>query len=109
MEFGADSLSTSRSSAGLSLVIATPGLHGRRWLTTRPVWRQGELVAWCEGIDMGESDPETTEMTEIVLSEAHMIRLASTKTEVKMEEAPSRVEDEEIDNACETSSSFGSR
>ncbi len=58
--------------AGMTFVIASSGLHHKRWLTTRPMLRNGELVAWCEAIDMYAPQFERV----ITLSEANMIRLA---------------------------------
>jgi len=57
--------------AGMTFVIASCGPHHTRWLTTRPMLRNGELVVWCEAIDMHASQFERV----ITLSEANMIRL----------------------------------
>lgn len=60
------------SNAVLTFGIATPGPHYRRWITTRAVGYRGELVAWCEMVDM--SSPQQ-EMIEILFTEERMIRL----------------------------------
>ena len=62
-------------SSGLVLSIATPGLMQRRWLTTYPTVHNDELVAWCEAIDMRESQADT--IADIVLAEHNMLRLAT--------------------------------
>ncbi|HLI08708.1 MAG TPA: hypothetical protein VKV40_19245 [Ktedonobacteraceae bacterium] len=54
--------------------IATSGPYQKRWCTTRAVTRQGELVAWCCEIDMGEE--ACKQMARVVFSEENMIRLA---------------------------------
>lgn len=64
-----------RHMAGLTFGIATPGDDYKRWLTTYAVHRQGELVAWCEEIDMTGIQQK---MVEIVLTETGMIRLPTT-------------------------------
>lgn len=66
--------------AGLSFYIATPGPLLKRWLTTQPVRRKGELVVWCESIDMHEGaqdgqEGEEAQAMEVVLGEENMIRL----------------------------------
>lgn len=60
--------------AGLSLGIARTMYPQRRWLVTRPVWRAGELVAWCEEIVLQEEPAEY--VPTITLSEGNMLRLA---------------------------------
>lgn len=60
--------------AGLSLGIATPGEDYKRWLTTFPILRQGQLVAWCVEIDMRNEGGEMG-VREIALSEGNMQRL----------------------------------
>jgi hypothetical protein len=62
------------ATSGLSFAISSPGERGRRWLTTRPVWRQGELVVWCEPLEIGSSEPGRFQ--ELILSEGRMMRLA---------------------------------
>ncbi len=57
--------------AGMTLVIASCGPHHMRWLTTRPMWRNGELVVWSELIDMHAPQFQRV----ITLSETNMIRL----------------------------------
>ncbi len=57
--------------AGMSFVIASCGPHHTRWLTTRPMLRDGELVVWCFKIDMHASHFESV----VTLSEMNMIRL----------------------------------
>ncbi len=57
--------------AGMTFVIASCGPHHKRWLTTRPMLKDGELVAWCIEIDMHASHFEGV----VTLSEANMIRL----------------------------------
>ncbi len=61
--------------AGLTFAIATCGPFHRRWLTTRPVWCNGELVTWCQAIDMHDIEPNPV----ITLSEANMIRLSAAE------------------------------
>ena len=58
--------------AGLTFGIATPGPSYKRWITTGALESGGELVAWCEEIDMAGTQEE---ITEVVLSEERMIRL----------------------------------
>ncbi len=58
--------------AGLSFGIATPGPYYKRWITTAALEYRGELVAWCEEIDMSGVQEE---IIEVVLSEERMIRL----------------------------------
>ena len=60
--------------AGLSLGIASPGDEFKRWLTTFPLSRQGEWVAWCVEIDM-RYNSEKMKAVEIVLSEENMLLL----------------------------------
>ena len=60
--------------AKLSMGIASPGALYKRWLTTRPVFRQQELVAWCVEIDVRE-EAKRGQIPEIVLSEENMIYL----------------------------------
>jgi hypothetical protein len=59
--------------AGLTFVVATPGPELKRWFVTRPIQWQGELVAWCEEIDMHNTNQE--QITEILLTEENMLRL----------------------------------
>lgn len=60
------------AAAELAFGIATPGPYYKRWMTTRAVSYQEELVAWCIEIDMlGEQE----EVIEIVLSEGNMRHL----------------------------------
>lgn len=59
--------------AQLLFGIATPGPLQRRWLTTLPVMRQGEPVAWCVEIDMSEA--ACASLAEVVLSEENMLWL----------------------------------
>ncbi len=68
--------------AGLFFYVATPGPLLKRWLTTQPVRRNGELVVWCEEIDMREGIQDGQEgergeaqAMEIVLGEENMVRL----------------------------------
>jgi hypothetical protein len=58
--------------AGLAFGIATPGPSNKRWITTSALEYHGELVAWCEEIDMSGVQED---IIEVVLSEEHMIRL----------------------------------
>lgn len=58
--------------SGLTFGIATPGPHFKRWIMTRAVERQGELVAWCEEIEMRGIQEA---IIEVHFSEANMIRL----------------------------------
>lgn len=58
--------------AGMTFVIASCGPYHTRWLTTRPMVRNGELVVWCEAINMHATQFEPV----VTLSEANMIRLA---------------------------------
>lgn len=60
--------------AGLSLGIVRTQYQQRRWLVTRPVWRAGELVAWCEEVALQEEPAEY--VPTITLSERNMLRLA---------------------------------
>jgi len=60
--------------AKLSMGIASPGPLYKRWLTTRPVFRQQELVAWCIAIDVRE-EAKRGKIPEIVLCEENMICL----------------------------------
>ena len=60
------------NAAGMTFVIASCGPHHKRWLTTRPMWHNGELVVWSEPINM--HPPQFQRV--ITLSEANMIRLA---------------------------------
>lgn len=62
--------------AGFSLLMTSAGPQQRRWLVTRPVWRRGELVAWCEIIDTAELAGD--QVKEIILSERNMLRLVTT-------------------------------
>ncbi len=57
--------------AGMTFVIASCGPHHTRWLTTRPMWRNDELVVWSEPIDMHATHFKPV----VTLSEANMIRL----------------------------------
>ena len=57
--------------AGMTFVIGSCGPHHTRWLTTRPMERDGELVAWCVEIDMHATPFERV----VTLSEANMMRL----------------------------------
>jgi len=57
--------------AGMTFIIGSCGPHHTRWLTTRPVLRNGELVVWCVEINMHAPQFERV----ITLSEANMIRL----------------------------------
>ena len=61
-------------SSGLVFGIGTPGPLQKRWCSTLPVMRQGELVAWCIEIDM--SDTASPHIAEITFSEEYMLRLA---------------------------------
>lgn len=54
--------------------IAPPGPLYKRWLTTRPVFRQQELVVWYVEIDIRE-EAKRGKIPEIVLSEENMICL----------------------------------
>jgi hypothetical protein len=58
--------------AGLAFGIATPGQSNKRWITTCALEYRGELVAWCEEIDMSGVQED---VLEVVLSEERMIRL----------------------------------
>jgi hypothetical protein len=58
--------------AGLSFGIATPGPSNKRWITTGALGYRGELVAWCEEIDMSGAQEE---IIEVEFSEERMIRL----------------------------------
>ncbi len=58
--------------AGLSIGIATRGPKYKRWITSSAVRRQGEIVAWCEELDMHGVQEE---MVEVVLTEERMFRL----------------------------------
>ncbi|HZS77464.1 MAG TPA: hypothetical protein VFA41_12695 [Ktedonobacteraceae bacterium] len=60
--------------AGLSFGIANPGPEYARWITTKALHRRGELVAWCERVNMRGMQEE---MLEVVFSEESMIRLES--------------------------------
>lgn len=60
------------SRVGLTFGIATPGPHYKRWITTRAVGYRGELVAWCEMVDMAGVQEE---MIEVLFAEERMIRL----------------------------------
>lgn len=60
--------------SGLSLGIATPGDNYKRWLTTFPIPRHGQLVAWCVETDM-RYDSGRVDVMEIVLSEENMLLL----------------------------------
>ena len=60
--------------SGLSLGIATPGDDYKRWLTTFPLPRHGQLVAWCVEINM-RYDSGKVDAMEIVLSEGNMLLL----------------------------------
>lgn len=59
--------------AQLLFGIATPGLQQKRWLTTLPVMRHDELVAWCVEIDMSEA--ACASIAEVVLCEENMVVL----------------------------------
>lgn len=59
--------------AQLLFGIATPGPQQKRWLTTLPVMRQDELVAWCIEIDMSEA--ASASVANVVLSEENMVVL----------------------------------
>ncbi len=65
-----------RDTACLTFGIATPGNDYKRWMTTYAVQRQGELVAWCEEVDMRGMQEKRVE---IALSEAGMIRLPTVR------------------------------
>jgi hypothetical protein len=60
------------SVAGLSFGIATPGPQYKRWITTRAVGYRGELVAWCEMVDMSGAQEE---IIEALFTEKRMIPL----------------------------------
>ncbi len=57
--------------SGMTFIIGSCGPHHRRWLTTRPVVRNGKQVMWCIEIDMHASPFERV----VTLSEANMIHL----------------------------------
>lgn len=59
--------------SGLLCQVATPGPQQRRWFATRPVWRKGELVAWCQTIDLRTVTAD--QVTIVTLSEERMLRL----------------------------------
>ena len=61
-------------SSGLVFGIGTPGPLQKRWCTTLPMMRQGELVAWCIEIDMSETT--SPHIAEVTFSEEYMLRLA---------------------------------
>lgn len=58
--------------AGLAFGIATPGQSNKRWITTSALEYCGELVAWCEEIDMSGVQED---IIEVVLSEERLMRL----------------------------------
>lgn len=58
--------------ASLTFGIATPGPSYKRWITTSALEYRGELVAWCEEIDMTGVQED---IIEVILSEERMIRL----------------------------------
>lgn len=58
--------------SGLTFGIATPGPHFKRWIMTRAIERQGELVAWCQEIDMRGIQQE---IIEVHFTEGNMLRL----------------------------------
>jgi hypothetical protein len=58
--------------SGLTFGIASPGPLYKRWIMTSAVERQGELVAWCEEIDMRGLQEE---IIEVHFNEENMIRL----------------------------------
>src|SRR5579864_6064836 len=58
--------------AGLAFGSATPGPACKRWITTSAFEYRGEIVAWCEEIDMSGVQES---IIEVVLSEERMIRL----------------------------------
>jgi hypothetical protein len=64
--------------AGLTFGIATPGPSYKRWITTSALESGGELVAWCEEIDMAGTQEE---IIEVVLSEERMLRLMPGQAE----------------------------
>jgi hypothetical protein len=59
--------------AGMAFIIASCGTHHKRWLTTRPILRNGEYVVWCVEIDMHQPQFERV----VTLSEENMIRLGT--------------------------------
>ena len=61
-------------SSGLVFNIATPGPFQKRWCTTLPLMRRGELVTWCIEIEMSEASQAY--VAEVVFSEDNMLRLA---------------------------------
>ncbi len=65
--------------AGLTIAVASAGPLQRRWLTTRPVWHAGELVAWCVEIALHAQDPR--ELLVVTLTEQNMLRLVSRDSE----------------------------
>lgn len=65
---------------GLTFGIANPGPQYARWITTKAVDRRGELVAWCERVNMRGMQEE---MLEVVFSEENMIRLESEAAFIK--------------------------
>lgn len=60
---------------GLVFTIATPGPLHTRWLTTRPIWHEGELAIWCVPVDMHHVKREWVER--VLLSEDNMLHFAS--------------------------------
>lgn len=60
--------------AGLTFGIATPGPHYKRWITTQALNFRGEMVAWCEEIDMSGVQEE---IIEVAFTEERLIRLKS--------------------------------
>ncbi len=64
--------------AGLLCAITTPGQQQRRWFTTWPIWRKGELVAWCQSIDLKAVGPR--QVTIVTVSEQRMLHLAPALT-----------------------------
>ena len=68
------------NAAGMTFVIGSCGPHHKRWLTTRPMERNGELVAWCVEIDMHASQFERV----VTLSTTNMIRLMPELMELRV-------------------------
>src|SRR5579884_3375397 len=60
--------------AGLTFGIANPGPEYARWITTKALRRRGEIVAWCERVNMHGMQEE---LLEVVFSEESQIRLES--------------------------------
>jgi hypothetical protein len=68
---------------GLAFVIATPGPYHTRWLTTRPVWYQGDVVAWCVPVNM--CPVEQVQVERILFAEKSMLRFTSPDTWLQQE------------------------